>query len=101
MARTDLSVDGALAVVALGVFTSGLAYVAMATLVGRAGATRGPIAIYFVPVVATVLGVAVRGDEVFGVQVIGIVVVVLGALLTSRRDAQASAEQGMLLSDGA
>ena len=76
----------ALSMVVLGVFGSGIAFVAMAVLVGRAGATRGAVAIYFIPVVALVLGVTVRGEEVAPVSLVGVVLVILGAVLTSRRE---------------
>lgn len=77
---------GALSVLVLGFFGSGLAFVAMAVLVGRAGATRGAVAIYFIPVVALILGVAVRGESVAPVSLAGVGLVILGAILTSRRE---------------
>src|ERR687892_528275 len=55
----------ALAMVMLGVFGTGLAYVASSTLLGRAGPTRGSVQIYFIPVVA---------------------LIIVGAYLTSRRE---------------
>jgi drug/metabolite transporter (DMT)-like permease len=76
----------ALSMVVLGVFGSGVAFVAMAVLVGRAGATRGAVAIYFIPVVALILGVTVRGEEVSPLALVGVVLVILGAILTSRRE---------------
>jgi drug/metabolite transporter (DMT)-like permease len=76
----------ALSMVVLGVFGSGVAFVAMAVLVGRAGATRGAVAIYFIPVVALVLGVTVRGEAVAPVSLVGVALVILGAILTSRRE---------------
>lgn len=77
-----------LAVVVLGLLSTGLAFVLMALLVGRAGATRGAVAIYFVPVVATILGVVFR-DETVGVPgIAGIALIILGAWLTSRREAR-------------
>lgn len=75
-----------LAMLPLGVLGSGLAYVAMTTLVGRAGATRGSVAIYFVPLVAITAGVALRDERVAASAVVGVVLVLLGAWLTSRRD---------------
>ena len=83
--RFDLTSAGSLLL--LGVFGSGIAFVAMATLVGRAGATRGAVAIYFVPVVAILLGVLVRDELVQRIQLIGMALVLLGAWLTSRREA--------------
>lgn len=78
--------SSALAMVPLGVGGTGLAFLAMATLVGRAGATRGAVAIYFIPVVATLLGVIVRDESVQLLQLGGLVLVLTSAWLTSRRD---------------
>ncbi|HVM11712.1 MAG TPA: DMT family transporter [Actinomycetota bacterium] len=70
----------------LGVFGSGMAFLAMATLVGRAGATRGAVAIYFLPVVATILGVMLLDEQVDPLQLVGMGLVLAGAWLTSRRE---------------
>lgn len=78
--------SSALAMVPLGVGGTGLAFLAMATLVGRAGATRGAVAIYFIPVVATILGVVLRDESVMLVQLAGLGLVLVSAWLTSRRD---------------
>lgn len=75
-----------LAMVPLGVLSTGLAFVAMATLVGRVGGPRGSVAVYFVPVVAIVLGVAVRGEAVHPLAVAGTALVLVGAWLASRRE---------------
>jgi drug/metabolite transporter (DMT)-like permease len=75
-----------LAMVALGVFGTGLAFIAMSVLVGRAGATRGAVAIYFIPVVAMLLGVTLRDEIVPIVSVLGVALVLAGAWLTSRRE---------------
>jgi drug/metabolite transporter (DMT)-like permease len=75
-----------LAMLVLGVLGTGLAFVAMSVLVGRAGATRGAVAIYFIPVVALILGVTVRGELVSPVSLVGVALVILGAVLTSRRE---------------
>ncbi|MGH2675332.1 MAG: DMT family transporter [Actinomycetota bacterium] len=76
----------ALAMVVLGVFGTGLAYIASSTLLGRAGPTRGTVQIYFIPVVALVLGVAFRGEHVSTLALVGVALVLLGAYLTSRRE---------------
>lgn len=78
--------SSALAMVPLGVGGTGLAFLAMATLVGRAGATRGAVAIYFIPVIATILGVVLRDETVMLVQLAGLGLVLASAWLTSRRD---------------
>lgn len=74
------------AMLPLGLLGTGWAYVAFALLLGRAGASRGAVAIYFTPVVAIVLGVVVRGEHVAAVSVVGAALVIVGAWLTSRRE---------------
>ncbi len=81
-----------LAMLPLGIFGTGLAFVAMTTLVGRVGAPRGSIAIYFVPIVAIALGVALRGDDIAPVAIAGTGLVLLGAWITSRREARRAAQ---------
>ena len=78
--------DAALAMIPLGILGTGLAFVLMATLVGRVGGTRGSVAIYFVPVVAVALGVIVRGEDVEPIALAGTALVLLGAWVTSRRE---------------
>lgn len=76
----------ALAMLPLGILGTGLAYVLMTTLVGRVGAARGAVAIYFVPVVAIALGVLFLGETVHPLALAGTGLVLAGAWLTSRRD---------------
>jgi drug/metabolite transporter (DMT)-like permease len=76
----------ALSMLALGTLGTGVAFVLMAALVGRAGAARGAVAIYFVPVVATLEGALFLGEEVSPVALAGVALVLLGAWLTSRRE---------------
>jgi drug/metabolite transporter (DMT)-like permease len=72
------------AVFVLGALGTGVAFVAAGTLMGRVGATRGSIIAYLIPVVALVLGVVVRDEHVAPVAVGGLVLVLVGAWLTSR-----------------
>jgi drug/metabolite transporter (DMT)-like permease len=74
------------AVAALGVLGSGIAFVLMGTLVGRVGSTRASFATYLIPVVAMGLGVWLRGDDVGPLGVLGVALVIAGALLASRRE---------------
>lgn len=78
--------SAALAMVPLGVLGTALAFVFMATLVGRVGGPRGAIAIYFVPVVAIVLGVVFRNETIAPLAVVGVVLVLAGAWAASRRE---------------
>ena len=84
---SSIELAGIGAVVVLGVVGTGVALAVMASLVGRVGATRGGVAIYFIPVVAVVLGVVFRDEAIAPLAVGGMVVVLLGAYLASRREA--------------
>lgn len=77
----------AAAMIPLGVLGTALAFVFMTTLVGRVGGPRGSIAIYFVPVVAIVLGVVFRDEIVAPLAIAGAGLVLLGAWITSRKEA--------------
>ena len=83
---STFEVPSLLAVVTLGVFGTGVALAVMTQLIGRVGATRGAIAIYLVPVVATILGVWLRDDRVTVLTFIGMALVLAGAYLASRKD---------------
>lgn len=76
----------ALATAALGFIGTGLAFVIMATLVGRVGSTRASFMTYVIPVVAMILGVAFRDDRVKTLGIVGVGLVIAGALLASRRE---------------
>lgn len=73
------------ATAALGIFCTGLAFAAFTTLVGRVGALRGSVTVYFIPVVAIILGVVIRNESVAFLSVCGTALVLLGAYFTSRR----------------
>jgi drug/metabolite transporter (DMT)-like permease len=74
-----------LAMVPLGVLGTALAFIAIATLIGRVGRPRGSVAVYLVPVVAIALGVTFLGEQVHPLAARR-VLIVLGAWLTSRRE---------------
>jgi len=78
--------NAALAMIPLGVLGTGLAFILMTTLVGRVGGTRGSIAIYFVPIVAIILGVLVRDETIEPIALAGAALVLLGAWVTSRKE---------------
>ncbi len=73
-----------LAVLALGALGTGIAFIVATTLVGRVGATRGSVMAYLIPVVALVLGVVVRDENVAALAIAGMAVVLAGAWITSR-----------------
>ncbi|MDH5421467.1 MAG: DMT family transporter [Acidimicrobiia bacterium] len=74
-----------LAVVVLGVVGTGAARAMYATILGRVGAPRGSIVAYLIPIVAVVLGVTFRKDEVQLIQLAGLALVLGSVLLTSSR----------------
>jgi drug/metabolite transporter (DMT)-like permease len=74
------------AVVALGILGTGVAFVLMGRLVGRVGSSRASFATYLIPVVALVLGVVFRDEELYPSAVIGVTLVIAGAVLASRRE---------------
>ena len=81
-----------LAVLTLGVAGTGAAFAVMASLLGRVGATRGSIVTYLMPPVSIVLGVLVRNDHIAWLSVVGMAVVLAGAVLVSRKEAPAALE---------
>ncbi|HOT78926.1 MAG TPA: EamA family transporter, partial [Microthrixaceae bacterium] len=64
----------------------------MASLLGRVGATRGSIVTYLMPPVSIVLGVLVRNDHIAWLSVVGMAVVLAGAVLVSRKEVPAALE---------
>jgi len=84
------SLASAIAMLPLGALGTGLAFVAMVTLAGRVGASRGSIAIYFTPIVAVALGVVFLDERVAPIALAGVVLVIAGAWLTSRRERHAT-----------
>lgn len=72
------------AVIPLGCLGTGLAFVWMTTLVGRVGAARGSVTIYFVPVIAIVLGAVFQDEVIAPVSLVGTALVIFGAFLASR-----------------
>lgn len=86
LAGSAWSWQAAAALVPLGVLGTGMAFVLMATLVGRVGGPRGSVAIYFVPIVAMVLGVTFLDETIPLTAILGTALVLIGAWLTSRRE---------------
>lgn len=84
LSRSSFNLESVAATVPLGVFGTGLAFVAMTLLVGRVGAARGSIAVYFVPVVAIALGAQLRDESIAALSLAGTALVLFGAYLTSR-----------------
>lgn len=86
LTRSSFAWPSLLAMLVVGVLGTGLAYVMMGTLSGRVGATRAAFVTYAIPVVALVLGVVFRDEVVAPAAVAGVVAVIAGAALASRRE---------------
>ena len=74
-----------LAVSVLGLVGTGLAFLIMGSLVGRVGSTRSSFITYLIPVVALVLGVVFQDDHVEPLALLGVALVIGGALMASRQ----------------
>jgi drug/metabolite transporter (DMT)-like permease len=86
---SEFAWPSALAVAGLGIVGTGVAFVVMGDLVARVGSRRASFATYLIPVVALILGVVFRDETVHVLSVIGIGLVITGALLASRRERDA------------
>lgn len=84
--RSSVEPVSLLAMLPLGLLSTGLAFVLWTTLVGRTGASRGSVVSYLVPVVAIVLGVVVLAETVEPVALVGMGLVLLGAWAVSGRE---------------
>jgi len=86
LARSRFDLGSVLAVVALGVMGTGLAFVMFGTLLERTGITRAMIPTYFTPIVGLMLGAFFRGEHIAAISVIGMCIVIVSAWLTSKPD---------------
>ncbi|MEO5974528.1 MAG: DMT family transporter, partial [Ilumatobacteraceae bacterium] len=83
------------AVAALGAFGTGFAFALFATLAVRTGTVRAMIPTYFTPIVGTFLGVVVNNEALILLSLLGMVIVTIGAWLTSRPDNGATAKTNL------
>ncbi len=83
-----------LAVVALGVVCTGIAFVVMFALVAEVGPVRGTLVTYLNPAVAVLLGVVVLGEPFGWATVAGFVAVIGGSWLVLGRDPAPGAVTG-------
>ncbi len=76
--NTDVSLKAAMALLALGVFSSGVAYIIFFTLIQRVSATNVALVSYMIPVVATLLGWLIL-DEKIGLNLfVGLTLIIAG-----------------------
>jgi drug/metabolite transporter (DMT)-like permease len=80
------STESIVALLILGIVGTGVARTLHISLIGRVGAARGSVVGYFLPLVALFLGVVVLDETIVAIQIVGMLVVVLGAYILSRRD---------------
>lgn len=92
LTRSTFAWSSLLAVVAVGVLGTGLAFVLMGNLAGSVGATRASFLTYLIPVVALILGVVFRGEVISPISILGVGLVIVGALLASRRETRSRRE---------
>lgn len=91
LAQSSFEWGPVIAIVILGVLGTGFARALAAALSGRAGAVRGAIITYFVPLFAISLGVVVLGERVTRLELAGVALVLLGGFFTTRRDSSSLA----------
>ena len=87
LSESTVELAPVVAVSVLGLVGTGGAFLLMGSLVGRVGATRASFITYLIPVVALGLGIGFQDDHVAAPAIVGVVLVVLGAGLASRREA--------------
>lgn len=80
----SLSTEAALAWLGLGAVSSGVAYVIFYALVQRMTATSVSLVSYIIPVVATILGWAVLGEEIGWNLAVGLALIILGMVAVNR-----------------
>ncbi|MFZ9165955.1 MAG: DMT family transporter [Ilumatobacteraceae bacterium] len=72
------------ATVFLGALGSGFAFLLFGTLLKRTGPVRSMIPTYFTPIVGTFLGVLFNDENILMLSIVGMLIVIFGAWLTSR-----------------
>lgn len=86
LSESTFSVAAFGSVLFIGVAGTGLAFLIMGTLSGSVGPTRASFITYLIPVVSVVLGVVFLSDQVTTLALVGIALVIVGAILASRRE---------------
>jgi drug/metabolite transporter (DMT)-like permease len=80
------NMKSALALLVLGVFGTALAFLAMIGLSARVGSTRSSALTYLEAIIALVLGILFRNEKLRLLELVGCVVLLVGAWLVSRSD---------------
>ncbi len=90
LSQSGFAWESLAATMAVGFLGTGVAFILMGSLVGSVGPTRSSFITYLMPVVALVLGVVFRDEIVSPIAVMGSLLVIVGALLASRREVPAT-----------
>ena len=94
VANSQFAWSAVVALVALGVVGTGVAFVVFGTLLERTGITRAMIPTYFTPIVGLTVGALFNNEHIAMVSVVGMCIVIASAWMTSKPDAR-----DVLLSD--
>ena len=86
MRSTTFSLGLIGATVFLGALGSGFAFLLFGTLLKRTGPVRSMIPTYFTPIVGTFLGVLFNDENILMLSIVGMLIVIFGAWLTSRTE---------------
>lgn len=86
LTESEFSLHSLVAVLSVGILGTGIAYWIMGTLVGRVGSVRASFITYLIPVVALMLGIVIRNDEVSSLSIFGVILATAGALMAVRRE---------------
>ncbi len=84
MRSTNFTIEMIAATIFLGALGSGFAFLLFGTLLKRTGPVRAMIPTYFTPVVGTILGVFFNDEKILFLSMLGMLIVIYGAWLTSR-----------------
>ena len=84
MRSTTFSLNMIGATILLGALGSGIAFLLFGTLLKRTGPVRAMIPTYFTPIVGTFLGVLFNDEKILLLSIVGMLIVIFGAWLTSR-----------------
>ena len=82
--HSNMTIEAVGSLFILGAIGTGLAFAIFGILLGRAGPVRGMVGIFFTPIVGTILGITFRDDQLHAGAVIGMGIVIVGAVMTSR-----------------
>lgn len=90
MFRSDHTWSAWGSIFVLGAVGTGIAFVVYGVLLGRAGPIRSMIGNFFTPIVSVLLGVSFRDEHISWWAVLGMAIVVAGAVMTSRPETHES-----------